>query len=93
MSTHNICFPEEIRKMSQYTTKTNKMEYAPSEDSDQPGHPPSLITFHMKKAWVLSYLWSTQQRLIRLGRCQFSLGAHPFCWFCHVLAQISIFLG
>ena len=23
--------------------KTNKNEYAPSEDSDQPGHPPSLI--------------------------------------------------
>ena len=23
--------------------KTNKMIYAPSEDSDQPGHPPSLI--------------------------------------------------
>ena len=23
--------------------KTNKMSYAPSEDSDQPGHPPSLI--------------------------------------------------
>ena len=23
--------------------KTNKMVFAPSEDSDQPGHPPSLI--------------------------------------------------
>ena len=23
--------------------KTNKMAFAPSEDSDQPGHPPSLI--------------------------------------------------
>ena len=23
--------------------KTNRMDYAPSEDSDQPGHPPSLI--------------------------------------------------
>ena len=23
--------------------KTNKMAYVPSEDSDQPGHPPSLI--------------------------------------------------
>ena len=23
--------------------KTNKMTFAPSEDSDQPGHPPSLI--------------------------------------------------
>ena len=38
--------------------KTNKMAYAPSEDSDQPGHPPSLIrvfTVRMKKALVL---WS-----------------------------------
>ena len=33
--------------------RTNKMACAPSEDSDQPGHPPSLIrvfTFCMKKA-------------------------------------------
>ena len=36
--------------------KTNKMECAPSEDSDQPGHSPSLIrvlAVRMKKAWVL----------------------------------------
>ena len=34
--------------------KTNKMAYAPSEDSDQPGHPPSLIrvfAVRMKKGW------------------------------------------
>ena len=39
--------------------KTNKMAYAPSEDSDQPGHPPSLIRVFavcMKKAWVFSNL-------------------------------------
>ena len=45
--------------------KTNKMS-APSEDSDQPGHPPSLtrvFAVHMKKAWVLSYPLSAQQRL------------------------------
>ena len=45
--------------------KTNKMACAPSEDSDQPGHPPSLIwvfAVRMKKAWALSYLLSTQQR-------------------------------
>ena len=43
---------------------------APGEDSDQPGHPPSLIkvfAVRMKKAWVLSYPLSAQQRLIRLG--------------------------
>ena len=26
--------------------KNNKMTFAPSEDSDQPGHPPSLISLH-----------------------------------------------
>ena len=52
--------------------KTNKMACAPSEDSDQPGHPPSLIrvfAVRMKKAWVLSYSLSAQQTLIRLGGC------------------------
>ena len=46
--------------------KTNKMVCAPSEDSDQPGHPPSLIrvfAVRMKKAWVLSYPLSAQRRL------------------------------
>ena len=46
--------------------KTNKMACAPTEDSDQPGHPPSLISVfavHMKKAWVLSYPLSAQWRL------------------------------
>ena len=39
----------------------------PSEDSDQPGHPPSLIkvfTVRMKKSWVLNYPLSAQQRLL-----------------------------
>ena len=52
--------------------KTNKMACAPSEDSDQPGHLPSLIrafAFCMKKAWVLSYSLSAQRRLWSLGRC------------------------
>ena len=37
---------------------------APSEDSDQPGHPPSLIrvfAVRMKKAWDLSYPLSAQR--------------------------------
>ena len=73
--------------------KTNKAACAPSKDSDQPGHPYSLIrvfTVRMEKLWVLSIPLSTQQRLlIRLGRCpgwsESSLGwAHmPFYWFCH----------
>ena len=41
-------------------------ECAPSEDSDRPGHPPSLIrvfAVRMKKDWVLSYPLSAQRRL------------------------------
>ena len=42
------------------------MACGPSEDSDQPGHPSSLIkvfAVRVKKAWVLSYLLSAQRRL------------------------------
>ena len=70
------------------------MACAPSKDSDQPGHPPSLIrvlAVHMKKHWVLSYPLSAQQRL---GKCrgwsESSLGAHSFCWFCHEVAQMYL---
>ena len=63
--------------------KTNKMTCVPSEDSDQPGHPPSLIgvfAVHMKKHWALNYLLSTQWRLNRLGGwpgwSESSLGTH-----------------
>ena len=49
------------------TTRQNQQnECAPSEDSYQPGHPPSLISVfavRMKKAWALSYLLSAQRRL------------------------------
>ena len=46
--------------------KTNKMAIAPSEDTDQPAHPPSLIrvfAVHLKKYWVLSYQLSALRRL------------------------------
>ena len=42
------------------------MTCAPSEDSDQPGHPPSLIgvfAVRMKKHWILSCPLSAQRRL------------------------------
>ena len=40
------------------TWQNQQNECAPNEDSDQPGHQPSLIrvfAVRMKKAWVLSY--------------------------------------
>ena len=46
--------------------KTNRMAFAPREDSDQTGHPPSLIrvfAVRMKKHWVLSYPLSALRRL------------------------------
>ena len=60
--------------------KTNKMACVPSEDSDQPGHPPSLnrvCAVRMKKAWVLFYLLSAQRRL----------------WSALVSTQIWVFTG
>ena len=56
-------FPEKIEP---HHDKTKKVACAPSEDSDQPGHPPSLIrvfAVRVKKAWVLSYPLSAQRRL------------------------------
>ena len=44
--------------------KTNKIACAPSEDSDQPGHPPSLtrdFAVHMRKPSVLSYPLSARK--------------------------------
>ena len=76
--------------------KTYKIACAPSEDSDQPGHPPSLIRVFavpMKKDWVFSYPLSAQQRLWSDwadAQAELSLRwAHmPFCWFCHALAHL-----
>ena len=48
------------------TWQNQQNECAPSEDSNQSGHPPSLIRVFavcMKKAWVLSYILSAQRRL------------------------------
>ena len=81
--------------------KTNKIsveqnECVHSKDSDQPGHPPSLISLRvrMKKAWVLSYILSYMFRLGEcLSRSESSLCAHSFCWFCHVVAHILAVLS
>ena len=73
--------------------KTNKMS-APSEDSDQPGHPPSLIRVHEKSLGPEQPIQRTTKSLIRLGACpgwsESSLGAKSFCWFCHEVAQLFV---
>ena len=46
--------------------RNQQSECAPSEDSGQPGHPPSpfrVFAVHMKKPWALSYPVSAQRRL------------------------------
>ena len=61
-----------FNNLSRVHDKTNIMTFRPSEDSDQPGHPPSLIRVFavpIKKSWVLSYPLSAQRRLIRLCGC------------------------
>ena len=52
--------------LSCFHDKTNIMACAPSKDSDQPGHLPSLIivfAVRMMKAWTLSYPLIAQRRL------------------------------
>ena len=75
---------------------TNRMTCAPSEDSDQPGHPPSLIkvfAVRMKKRWVLSYPLSAHQRLIRLAFCWFYRAMAPLYFgLCHLRQQYCFLL-
>ena len=69
--------------------KTNKMIRTPSEDSDQPGHPPSLIrafAVHIKTPWVLSYPLSTQRRL--WSDCT-DAQANLSLWWVHCMLVLS----
>ena len=75
--------------------KSNKIICASSEDSDQPGHPPSPIrvsAVHLKQNWVLSYPLSAQRRLWSDwadAQADLSLrwAQKSFCWVCHEVAQ------
>ena len=74
------------------------MACAPSEDSDQPGQPLSLIrvfAVRLKKARILSCPLSAQQRpWSDWADAQADLSlrwAHmPFCWFCHDAALMVL---
>ena len=47
------------------------MTCEPSEDSDQSGHSPSLISVfavHMKKPWFLSYPFNTTEKTDQTGQ-------------------------
>ena len=68
--------------------KTYKVACAPSEDSDQPGHPVwSVRCLHsLATQWAHSKDWSDW------ADAQADLSLHwahmQFCWFCHVMAQL-----
>ena len=68
------------------TWQNQQNECASSEDSDQPGHPPSLIRVFAVRVRKLG---SSATHWCRCpGRSESSLGAHSFCWFCCVVAHI-----
>ena len=74
--------------------KTNKMTYASSKDSDQPGHLPHLIiAVSVRKPWILSYPLSAKWRLRSacadaLADLSLCWADMSFCWFCHAAAHI-----
>ena len=59
------------------TWQNHQSECAPSEDSDQPGHPPSLIRVFACGC---------------PGWSESSLGAHSFCCFFYVVAHVLSYL-
>ena len=67
--------------------KTNKMICAPSEDSDQPGHPPSPISFRsaLNGYFFHADIEDSEQTWRMSAQSDLSLRwAHmQFCWFCH----------
>ena len=88
-----------VTKHKWAATWQNQLRCAPSEDSDQPGHPPSLIrvfavcsmgSWGLKVSscgqWRLWSDWADAQADLSLRWVHMS-----FCWFCHVAAQITSF--
>ena len=77
------------------TWQNQRNDCAPSEDSDQPGHPPSLIrvfAVRMKKPGSLATHRAHSADSDQTGRMPRLIwvfaGALSFCWFCHVVAQL-----
>ena len=99
-TTPSKCCAPIVHIMSHSMTKWTKW-HAPSKDSDQPGHPPSLIivfTVRLRKNWVLSWPLSAQQRLIGLlgwrGWSKSSLSTRHFVGFVVLgLSYGIIFIG
>ena len=92
----NYAYANSLQCHTQWFLKWFQYEnWAPSKDSDQPGHPPSLIrvsTVRLKQNWVLSYTLSAQRRLWSdwvgaLADLSLRWAQKSFCWFCPLVAQ------
>ena len=73
--------------------KTNKMTYATSEYSDQPGYTPSLtrvLAVRLLVAKGPSFFHADSKDSDQTAQADLSLRwAHmPFCWFCHETAHL-----
>ena len=76
--------------------KTNKLIFASSEDSDRPGHLPSLIrvfAVRMNKPLSLATHWAHSEDSSEWTDAQADLSIHwahrSFCWFCHEAARLN----
>ena len=83
------------KHLSHLMTKPTKWHMRPAK-TDQPGHPPSLISLRCAlNGWLRTqaFFMRTAKNLIRLGGCpgwsESSLGAHSFYWFCHGAAHMT----
>ena len=74
--------------------KTNKVSVCPAKTQISLGIRPVWSVFAVRSMGSQGPKLSScaQRRLIRLGECpgwsESSLGAHSFCWFCHVAAHV-----
>ena len=73
------------------TWQNQQNGWASSEDSDQHGHPPSLIIVFAVRMKLPTE--RTAMTLIRLGGCpgwsESSLGAYSFCWLIFFISRMS----
>ena len=82
------------------TWQNQQNECAPTEDSDQPGHPPILIGLrcpHEESFGPKLPIKPAAKTLFRLGRCpgwsESSLSSHYFCWVLSCCGSFHIFQG
>ena len=79
------------------TWQNQQNECVPTEDSDQPGHPPPVWSESSLSTWrklgFLATHWADSEGSDQTGRMprliRVLLGAQSLCWFCHEAAHIE----